>query len=258
MLFDRAQFGWDLTLTGSHNTNKVASLGTDANGVPNKTIGTGSLRDSVGFPVNGLFQRPYTFKDANGDGIIQQTEVTVDTGVVYRGYSAPRDLVSIQSGFDLLRRKVRFNFLLDYKGGYNLFNESGEFICRSVPKSCQEDQDKSVSLERQARAVATSYGTIVNGTRYTSMGGYWESGQFWRLREVSATIQMPARLAAGMRARDANLTLGGRNLHIWTKYFGVDPESNYASGQTGTADAQRDFLTQAPKTYFTARLNLHY
>jgi hypothetical protein len=58
-----------------------------------------------------------------------------------------------------------------------------------------------MSLERQARAVATSYGTIVNGTRYTSMGGYWESGQFWRLREVSATIQMPARLAAGMRAR---------------------------------------------------------
>src|SRR6185295_5187952 len=143
VLFDRAQFGWDLTLTGSHNTNKVASLGADANGVPNKTIGTGSLRDSVGFPVNGLFQRPYTFKDANGDGIISQTEVTVDTGVVYRGYSAPRDLVSIQSGFDLFRRKVRFNFLLDYKGGYNLFNESGEFICRSVPKSCQEDQDKS-------------------------------------------------------------------------------------------------------------------
>jgi hypothetical protein len=39
VLFDRAQSA-GISATGSHNTNKVASLGTDATGVPNKTIGT--------------------------------------------------------------------------------------------------------------------------------------------------------------------------------------------------------------------------
>ena len=110
----------------------------------------------------------------------------------------------------------------------------------------------------EARAVARNSGTIINGTRFTSTSGFWENGQFWRLREVSATLQMPSALAARLRARDANLTLGGRNLHKWTKYTAVDPESNFASNQTGVNDSPRDFITQPPRTYFTARLNLHY
>jgi len=88
--------------------------------------------------------------------------------------------------------------------------------------------------------------------------GYYENGQFWRLREVSAVLNMPQSLANKFRARDANLTLGARNLHVWTKYDGVDPESSFTSGQVGTADTPQDFLTQPPKTYFTLRLNLHY
>jgi TonB-linked SusC/RagA family outer membrane protein len=257
-IIDRQQFGWDVTFSGSHNSNKVGTLGLTPSGAPNKTIGTGTIRDSTGFPVNGVFLRPFHFSDANNDGIIQSSEVTVDTGVVYMAYSAPRDLASVQSGFDLFRRKLRINVLMDYKGGYSLFNSTEQFVCQQSPKACQEDQDKSVSLARQARAVANSTGTIVNGVRFTTPIGYWENGQFWRLRELSATIQMPGGLATRFRARDANLTLGARNLHVWTKYDGIDPEANYASGQTGLNDVQTDFITQPPKTYFTARLNLHY
>ena len=79
---DTRRFGWDVTIAASHNSNKVLSLGVDPAGNPNKTIGTGSTRDSVGFPVNGLYLRPYHYTDANGDGIVQTTELTVDTGVV--------------------------------------------------------------------------------------------------------------------------------------------------------------------------------
>jgi hypothetical protein len=44
-----------------------------------------------------------------------------------------------------------------------------------------------------------------------------------------------------------------RNLHTWTKYTGIDPESNYSTG-----DVQTDFSTTAPRTYFLVRANLHY
>ena len=98
--------------------------------------------------------------------------------------------MSIQNGLDLFKRKVRITVLLDYKGGYSLFNSSSQFICQQSPKVCQEDQDLSMPLWRQARAVATNYGTVVNGTKFTTSYGYYENGQFWRLREASATIQI--------------------------------------------------------------------
>ena len=52
-LIDRRTLGWDMTVGGSHNSNKILSLGVDADGDPNPTIGTGTTRDSLGLPVNG-------------------------------------------------------------------------------------------------------------------------------------------------------------------------------------------------------------
>ena len=250
---DSRRFGWDVTVSASHNSNKVLSLGVDPAGNPNKTIGTGNTRDSVGFPVNGVFLRPYHYTDSNGDGIIQTSELTVDTGVVYRGYSFPRDLLSVQNGFDLFSRKLRVLAMLDYKGGFSLYNQTWEFFCQQAPQSCQENEIASTPLWRQARAVANLYGTTVNGTKFTSPGGYWENGQFWRLREVSATLTLPNALASRLRARDANLVVAGRNLHVWTKYTDIDPEANYSTG-----DVQTDFITTGPASYFEFRLNLHY
>jgi len=252
-LMDTRRFGWDVTISASHNSNKVLSLGVDPAGNPNKTIGTGSTRDSVGFPVNGVFLRPYKFTDANGDGIIQTTELTVDTGVVYRGYSFPRDLLSIQNGIDLFSRKLRVQAMVDYKGGFNLLNNTWQFFCQQAPQACEENEIASTPLWRQARAVANLYGTTVNGTKFTSPGGYWENGQFWRLREVSASFTLPNKWASRLRARDASVVFAGRNLHVWTKYTDIDPEANYSTG-----DVQTDFITTGPPTYFEFRLNLHY
>ena len=104
---------------------------------------------------------------------------------------------------------------------------------------------------RQARAVANLYGTTVNGTSSVP-GGYWENGQFWRLREVSASFSLPTR-GRTVSARDASFVLAGRNLKVWTKYTDIDPEANYSTG-----DVQTDFITTGPPTYFEFRLNLHY
>lgn len=253
-LLDAPRLGWTMTVTGSHNTNTVASLGVDLSGNPNKTIGTGATRDSIGLPVNAVLIRNYAFKDANGDGAIQANEVTVDTGVSYKGYSAPRDLVSIQQSVELFRRRLRVNALVDYKGGYNLLNFTATLTCGLALQSCPEDQDRTTSLARQARAVAMNSGTTINGTKYTTQRGYWENGQFWRLRELSATWDLPSAVArAALRANNGSVTFGARNLHVWTKYTGIDPEASYS-----TLDVPMDFVTSPPRTYFTLRLNLHY
>jgi TonB-linked SusC/RagA family outer membrane protein len=245
-VFDRRAFGWDMTFNGSHNTNKIITLGKDANGNPNPTIGTGVTRDSVGLPANGWFFQPYTYADKNGDGLIDPSEVTVSANAIYMGYSQPRDLLSVQNGFDLFSRKLRLTALLDYRGGFSILNQTVQFYCANQP-TCYEETNTSAPLWRQARNIAQRY------TPIKSQAGYLENGQFWRLREVSAIVNMPQQVAARIRAKDASLVFSARNLHLWTNYTGVDPESNYTTG-----DVQTDFETISPPSYFTVRLNLHF
>src|SRR5205823_483424 len=67
-VYNSRPFTYDVTFSGSLNRNKIITLGVDPSGVPTKTIGTGTIRDSVGFPVDAYFYRKYTYNDANHDG----------------------------------------------------------------------------------------------------------------------------------------------------------------------------------------------
>ena len=260
-IIDHPSFGWDITVGGSHNSNKVEDLGMQPCTVnatdcvtgfkPNPTIGTGANRDSLGMPIRGIYSRLYTYNDANNDGIIVASEVTVDPNFSFLGYAVPRDIVTIQNGFDLLKKTLRVNVALDYKGGFSLLNDTQRFYCLNT-NTCADETLKSTPLEDQARLVAARFKSP------TTTAGYWENGQFWRLREVGATYTFPQALSGGLKARDASLTLAARNLKVWTAYKGVDPEANYNTGNDAVGSVQTDFSTLAPRTYFTARLNLHF
>ncbi|HTE47809.1 MAG TPA: TonB-dependent receptor, partial [Gemmatimonadaceae bacterium] len=269
-ILDHRNFGWDVTLSGSHGSNKILKV-FGPNGYCSSTIttacdsvGTGVSRQIKGKPVNGQYYVPFTYADSNADGIITPNEVIVgtrkadgtldQTTVQYYGYSNPRDIVSIQNGFDLFQHKLRITGLFDYKGGFDLFNSTSQFYCQQtnfcydVSVGPGSKMGAPATLFNQARNVAQRF---VTGTK--TQVGYSESGQFWRFRELAATIQMPNVVAAKLRARDANINISGRNLHVWTAYKGIDPESGYGNG-----DVQNDFSTTSPPTYFTVRLNLHY
>ncbi|MDE3052414.1 MAG: SusC/RagA family TonB-linked outer membrane protein [Gemmatimonadota bacterium] len=247
-LVDTRPVGWDVTINASHNSNKVVSLGTNpATGAPYPTIGTGTTRDSIGLPINAWFYIPYTWADSNHDGFITASEVHPGTKAVYMGYSSPRDLVSVQNGFDLFNRAIRVNMLFDYKGGYGLYNSTTSFYCQQTNTCFTESNLKSPTWD-QARLVALRYSTPSTGA------GYLENGQFWRLREVSVVYNLPSRALHFLRgAESATLALSARNLHVWTPYTGIDPEMNYS-----TTDVQNTFSTIAPPTYYVLRLNLHY
>jgi TonB-dependent starch-binding outer membrane protein SusC len=58
-------------------------------------------------------------------------------------------------------------------------------------------------------------------------GDYNQSGQFFRLREVSATYRVPrAFLARFARAQTASVTVTMRNINTWTDFTGLDPETD--------------------------------
>ena len=108
----------------------------------------------------------------------------------------------------------------------------------------------------QARAVAVTYGTVVNGTTFSTPLGYFVPDQFWKWRELSASLLLPDRINRLFAARSGStLAFGLRNIHTWTSFTGVDPEQNY--GVNGS-EVTNDFNTSPPPTYITFRLNLKY
>ena len=255
-LIDRRSFGWDVMISGSHTSNQLVSLGFDAAGLPNKTIGTGSLRDSVGLPINAYTYRAFHYTDANNDGFITANEVTVDPNVSFTGYSSPRDIASVLSGFDLFSRKVRINSLFDYKGGGMLVNTNLSFQCSSTPRPCQDVSTLNSSLERQAGAIALT-GPFTGQS--TTAVAYTEPLQYWRLRELSATVELPVMVTKGwLRAESAALTFAGRNLHTWTSYRGVDVEENGIPIFAFSNDVQNTTFSQGSRRYFTVKATLHY
>ena len=168
-LYESRRFGWDVLFTGSHISNKVLDLGIDpSTGLPRilRTASQGGeARDIPGLPINGMWYHAYTYKDVNDDHIIQTSEVQVDTGWTFFGYRVPRDLFSVQNGFDLFNRALRISASFDYKGGYSTQDGANNFQCNTDPFACRETQDPTAPLWEQARAVAKFYGSVTGGVR---------------------------------------------------------------------------------------------
>ena len=142
-------------------------------------------------PINSQWFRPFTFNDANNDGLIQRAEVVVDTAFQYFGYVVPRDLISVQNGLDFFGRKLRINAMFDYKGGNSILDGANNFQCNTGPFACNETQDPKAEQWKQARAIAKTYGSVTGGTTYKTTVGYFRNAQFWKFRELSAVVQMP-------------------------------------------------------------------
>lgn len=247
-LVDRPAFGWDITVSGSHNSNKLITLGNDPSGRPIPPIIGNTIRQIPGYPLNGYWQRPFTYQDANNDGIIVPSEVTVDTGFVFLGYSQPRLEVALTNSMDFLQRRLRLNVLVDHKSGYRLLNSEQQFLCQQRTNGCRGLTYEGASLWEQARAIAQRFSPV------QSLAGYIEDPSFWRIREVSLSYTLPDRMAERLlRARGASISFAGRNLAVFTDWTGADPEQNYSQG-----DTQLTLLTAGPPTYYTLRVNIRY
>ncbi len=240
------QFSYDVQLNGAYNKNRIRDLGLDPQGKPQTTLGTGTTRNARGYPIDGQFYRSYRYGDANGDGYIVPGEVQVDTAFTYVGSPVPVTTISMANNVGLFDNRLRVNALFDFKGDFYVLNNNGSFLCANFAQY-EDRSDPNTSIEDQARCVATRSGTP------TTARGYLEKGNFVRFRELSATIGVPDRLLRTVRAQRASLSLGARNLAIWTKFSGQDPEANYSTG-----NVQSNIASSSPRTYYTARLNFYF
>jgi hypothetical protein len=247
---DGSSVGWDLALMGSANDNEVLDLGN----TPPQIFD--ASRIVVGYPIGGLWARPILgWEDKNKDGLLTysadptKNEVFVGDSAIFRGYSTPRYQATLTSGWEFLRRALRVQTLLDYRGGNRWFNDTERLRCQRP--NCQGRNFPGAPFELQAANIARLEHPA------NTLDGYFQAGSFVRLREVSVRYALPSSAAASLlHGRSAALSVAARNLKLWTNYLGTDPETAY--NITSGTDVPADFQTLAPPTYFVFRINVGY
>jgi TonB-linked SusC/RagA family outer membrane protein len=229
---------------GSMIKNKLVSAG----GAPLPT--TPGARNVEGYPLFGLWDRKLeSFKDANGDGIITENEIVVGADA-YRGPTLPEREAGLSGTLGFLKDKLRVSALFDYRGGfYNQWGYQNQRCVSSV--NCRAVNDPKAPLADQAAAVAA------NSAANRSLWGLFVPNDFIRFRELSFAYTIPSRLTSRMGARATSIVFAGRNLGIpWTKYPGIDPETNSSVNNTGGGN--NDFFSPPALRYWIARVNFGF
>ena len=147
-------------------------------------------------------------------------------------------------------RNFRLYSLFEYKAGNytvtnltDAFRQANAVIGRNIRQAAEVEAaiiDPTASPERKLQAAKDWLGLMAlspyDGLNQNS------PGDFVRWRELSLTYSASPRIAGVLRARDASLTLGVRNLALWTKYDGADPEINAIGRQSAEAGGDNDYL----------------
>jgi TonB-linked SusC/RagA family outer membrane protein len=250
-IIDRSDVGVDLQVTGSVLRNRLLTLGEGV--TPISAGNRQTMTQAPGYPLYGMWGKPVSFKDSTGDGLLTVNEVCQKVGTcrsadtaIFIGSSFPTGEMAIQPRVELLKRKLAISVQLDHKQGMNKFNNTLRHQCQGG-LSCQGFWDPKASLLQQANTIAVN--------NYSVYTGMYENGRFTRLRELSVSYVLPDRFTSKIRASRATFVAAGRNLHVWTPYTGVDPETTVGNGDER---GNEEYFATPPLRYFTFRINLAY
>jgi hypothetical protein len=206
-------------------TNRVLDLG----GVPE------TATRKVGYPLFGNWDYPILDIDVANNRVTVSNDLQfMGNGGDYPGWDAAL------SGSLTLFKNLSFYAQIDGRGDRMVFDGTNEF------------RDRQFGIGESSVRGAAAFGENPDGTptdkavieymkrfgpfynedgsqvnRGTVSGGYLQDGTFWRLREASVTYSLPREWARRyVRATSASVGLTMKNLHTWTDFTGLDPESD--------------------------------
>jgi outer membrane receptor protein involved in Fe transport len=251
-VLNRQRFSWESTLNLSRNVGKIRKLsGSDT------TIDLGSVSHRIGYAPWSYFERRVISAEYNP--VTQRTFNQIcDDG---RGGSMPcytpagliqapkvflgRTVPSIEGAWSNTVRffdHFRATGMIDFKAGYKRLDNNLRIRCQ-IFLTCLEvlnpaTTDPARLAQMQSNGTLRDF--VINNARFA------------KLRELSLAYDAPQRLASRLSARSLTLSIAGRNLHTWTPYTGLDPESMFLSGSPNFVDQAE--LPQLASFVFTLQL----
>jgi TonB-linked SusC/RagA family outer membrane protein len=257
--FDRPRFGLDLSFSLATNHNKVVSLG-----LPGRDFVTAGsfVQHHEGYPVGAWFERRVVDAQFDAAGKLVRGSEMCDDGkggtvacasapLVFLGRPTPSTEGSFTANVRLFR-SLRLSSLVDFKHGFSKLDGNLRVRCTLFGR-CREN---FYPLDYVGTAQSRAWLAQTQNTAYVS--GLISDASFTKLREVSATYSFPTRWAGRLGADRASLTLAGRNLHTWTDYKGMEPESSFLGGSRGGASAQWEQNVVPQLAQFVASLNFSF
>lgn len=211
--------------------------------------------------------------DQNGDGqpdsleeLMEYFSVPRDPGVIrvlladedgdgdfldhYLGKPTP-DWMGSFGGTITFRRNFSINTLFEWKAGnfqvHNLTRETRRAhaaIGRNIREAAELEAilvNPASTAEQRVEAARRWVMEIAGLTPQDRLHAI-EDADFLRWRELSISYRFPQSMIERFRMNSLQVTLSGRNLALWTKYRGVDPEVNVISGRGSGPAEENNFL----------------
>jgi len=214
---------WTGTVNYTTNHNKVLSMGDVAPFFVNDS------RIVADYPVNGIWRVPL----ASWDPVLRRH--TAGTDRVYAGPIDPTYYGSLATEFTF--KRLNLNAMMDYSGGNKKIDFSHYWDTRV------RSGDRYLALIHKPDGAPTPAGdSLVDYVNVIGSTVFTEDGSYMTLREVSLSYALPESWSARARLRNTSLRFSGRNLYMWTKFPGVDPQTNWR-GNTPVG-ASSDFDSQ--------------
>ena len=233
---------WELVGNIATNKDEVVDLGA----LP--FAGTTNVRSTVGYPISAYWSRrvvsadrdPTTHAITNILCDAGPGNAPVACGVApeqFIGTQTPKVTGAISSTLTLWNQLTLYG-LVDFKRGHYLFNANELNRCGGVAPLCDAVYNRAAyETNYLASIAASSIGASV-------LAPFMQKASFFRLSEVSLAYTLPSRWLRPLGVSSSRVSLAGRNLHTWTSYNGLDPESRAgATDQAIIPPLQRFVLT---------------
>ncbi len=233
-------FNWTSGLVFSLNSNKILSLGDDADYIISDAsiakVGE-PLGSFYGYRTNGIFQsqdeitnnptidplktKPgdQRYQDIGGPDGIPDGKISQTYDRVVIGNAQPK----FQGGFTNSFSYKNFDLTIFFQGSYGnqLFNENKQQL-----ESLSGQQNASVSVldrwtpENPGNVIPRAFEdpSVTNSDRFV------EDGSFLRLKNLTLGYTLPSAVASRVRLTHIKFYIAAQNIFTWTNYSGYDPE----------------------------------
>lgn len=266
----RPDFSWDLGFQWSKNNTKITFLNgatfvanaAQANGTFAGAVGAATLGDNLGLRGNdfvrcnrGLFvgadsidadvcqgaPKNALYIGADGFPVVDPTDRVIAD-------PEPHWLGSVRTGVRI--RKIQISALIDHKAGGQVWNGTRGALYNFGTHKDTDIRGGTFTFGKDypylsGPAVGPGAGTPVvidqdwfrgNGSGFGPVSAqFMEDGTYTKIREISVAYTLDGKWVSNLIGLTSiDLRLAGRNLHTWTNYKGIDPETNLTGAQFQT------------------------
>ncbi len=235
---DTKNFSWETSINFSANSNKIKDLyGDKKSDVGNRWFIGSPISVVYDYKMTGVWQTgedpskqdpgakagDLKFADINHDG-----KISADSDRVILGQTAPKWSGGITNTFHY--KNWNLNIFIQTAQGMTKNNTDLNYVDESGRRNTPAEIGYWTTTNANNTRPALSY---FNTRGY----GYASDASYTRLKDITLSYVMPAKIYQKLGLGGVTIYASGRNLATWTKWIGWDPENNYVGrGSNGDAN----------------------